>query len=222
MRRISQVDRQHAVESRRPITEVDARHHGIRLPRILTIHYVRAMSHTGPVRRIVTGHNASNQSIIVADGPSARIFDNLGQEGLIFQEIWATTQTPAPIDRDQREVDEDSLVLAPPTNGVRIRVLDIPPDTEDESLDEVFENISASDEQVESDRHPSFHRTESIDFGIVLSGEIVLLMDEGETTVGPGEIVVQRGTNHGWANRTDQPCRVAFVLIDGVFTDGLG
>lgn len=179
------------------------------------------MSQTGPVRRIVTGHNASNQSIIVADGPSARIFDNLGQEGLVFQEIWATTQTPAPIDRSQREVAEDSLVLAPPTNGVRIRVLDIPPDTEDESLDEVFENISATDEKVESDRHPSFHRTETIDFGIVLSGEIVLLMDEGETTVGPGEIVIQRGTNHGWANRTDQPCRIAFVLIDGVFTDGL-
>jgi mannose-6-phosphate isomerase-like protein (cupin superfamily) len=222
MRRISQIDKRRAVAGRRPITEVDARHHGIPLPSIQAIHYVRAMSLTGPVRRIVTGHNASNQSIIVADGPSERIYDNLGQPGLVFQEIWATMQTPAPIDRDQQRVDEGSLVLAPPANGVRIRVLDIPPDTADESLDEVFENISASDEKVESDRHPSFHRTETIDFGIVLSGEIVLLMDDGETTVGPGEIVVQRGTNHGWANRTDQPCRVAFVLIDGVFTEGLG
>jgi mannose-6-phosphate isomerase-like protein (cupin superfamily) len=180
------------------------------------------MNNTGPVRRVVTGHNAANESIIVADGPSARIFDNLGQEGLVFQEIWATTQTPALVDRDQREVDEASLVLAPPANGVRIRVLDIPPDIADESLDEVFDNISATDAKLDSARHPSFHRTETIDFGIVLSGEIVLLMDEGETTVGPGEIVIQRGTNHGWANRTDQPCRVAFVLIDGVYTDGLG
>lgn len=179
------------------------------------------MGHTGPVRRVVTGHNASNESIIVADGPAARIFDNLGQEGLIFQEIWHTAQMPAQIDRDQQEADEASLVLAPPTNGVRIRVLDIPPDNPDENLDEVFDNISASHEKIDSDRHPSFHRTETIDFGIVLSGEIVLLMDEGETTVGPGEIVIQRGTNHGWANRTDTPCRVAFVLIDGVFTDGL-
>lgn len=179
------------------------------------------MSQTGPVRRVVTGHNESNQSIIVADGPSARIFDDLGVEGLVFQEIWATSQTPAPIDRDQREVDEPSLVLAPPTNGVRIRTVDFPPDSAADNLDDVFENIGAAHEQVASDRHPSFHRTETIDFGIVMSGEIVLLMDEGETTVQAGEIVVQRGTNHGWANRTDQPCRVAFVLIDGAFTDGL-
>jgi len=179
------------------------------------------MSLTGPVRRVVTGHDASNQSIIVADGPSARIFDKLGQEGLIFQEIWNTTESPALINRDQQEADEDSLVLAPPSNGVRIRVLDIPPDAPGENLEEVFENISASDAHIASDRHPSFHRTETIDFGIILSGEIVLLMDEGETTVRAGEIVVQRGTNHGWANRTDQPCRVAFILIDGVFTDGL-
>lgn len=182
---------------------------------------VATMSDAKPVRRVVTGHDADNKSIIVADGPPARIFDNLGQVGLVFQEIWNTTQTPAPIDRDRSEADEDGLVLAPPTNGVRIRVLDIPPDTPDENLDEVFENISASHEQVSSDRHPSFHRTETVDFGIVLSGEIVLLMDEQETTVGPGEIVVQRGTNHGWANRTDTPCRIAFILIDGVFTDGL-
>ena len=180
------------------------------------------MSFTGPVRRIVTGHNADDQAIIVADGPSARIFDNLGQEGLVFQEIWSTTETPALIDRDQREVDETSLVLAPPSNGVRIRVLDIPPDGDgDENLDDVFENIGAAHEQVASDRHPTFHRTETVDFGIVLSGEVVLLMDEGETTVRPGDIVVQRGTNHGWANRTDQPCRIAFILIDGTFTDGL-
>ena len=88
-------------------------------------------------------------------------------------------------------------------------------------MDAVFENIGAADAKVDSDRHRSFHRTETIDFGIVLSGEIVLLLDEGETTVRQGDIVVQRGTNHGWANRTDQPCRIAFILIDGRCTDGL-
>lgn len=179
------------------------------------------MSHTGPVRRVVTGHNASNESIIVSDGPSGRIFDNLGQEGLVFQEIWNTRETPALINRDQREADEESLVLAPPPGGVRIRVLDIPPDSPDENLDIVFDNIGAAHEKLDSERHPTWHRTETIDFGIVLSGEIVLLLDDGETTVGPGEIVVQRGTGHGWANRTDKPCRIVFVLIDGQFDDGL-
>ena len=74
-------------------------------------------------------------------------------------------------------------MLAPPSNGVRIRVLDIPPEAGQADMDAVFENIGAADAKVDSDRHRSFHRTETIDFGIVLSGEIVLMMDEGETTV---------------------------------------
>lgn len=179
------------------------------------------MSLTGPVRRIITGHDASNKAIIVADGPTERIFDDLGEEGLVFQEIWNTTETPALIDRDRREADESGLMLAPPRNGVRLRVLDIPPEAEGADMEVVFENIGAADAKVDSDRHRSFHRTETIDFGIVLSGEIVLMMDEGETTVRRGEIVIQRGTNHGWVNRTDQPCRIAFILIDGAYTDGL-
>jgi uncharacterized cupin superfamily protein len=65
------------------------------------------------------------------------------------------------------------------------------------------------------------HRTETIDYGIVLDGEIVLIMDEGETTVRAGDIVIQRGTNHGWANRSNRPCRVCFVLIDGKFHPAL-
>ncbi|MGH8035279.1 MAG: cupin domain-containing protein, partial [Lysobacterales bacterium] len=65
------------------------------------------------------------------------------------------------------------------------------------------------------------HRTETVDYGIVLEGELVLIVDEGETTVRAGDIVVQRGTNHAWANRSDRPCRIAFILIDGVFASGL-
>ena len=65
------------------------------------------------------------------------------------------------------------------------------------------------------------HRTETIDYGIVLEGELVLIMDEGETTVRAGDIVVQRGTNHGWANRSRANCRICFVLIDGAFDEAL-
>ena len=183
------------------------------------------MSFTGSVRRIVTGHDEEGRAVIVADGPTSRVFDDLGLDGLVFQEIWHTTETPALIDRAQLEADEAGLVLAPPSAGVRIRVVDLPPEADDGDIggdiDAVFENIAAADAKVDSDRHRSFHRTETIDFGIVLAGEIVLMMDEGETTVRPGEIVVQRGTNHGWMNRTDQPCRIAFVLIDGQYADDL-
>jgi quercetin dioxygenase-like cupin family protein len=59
------------------------------------------------------------------------------------------------------------------------------------------------------------HRTKTVDYGIVLSGEIYLVVDEGETLLKPGDVVVQRGTNHAWSNRSDEPCRMAFVLVDG-------
>ena len=65
------------------------------------------------------------------------------------------------------------------------------------------------------------HRTETIDYGIVLSGEITLVLDDSETTLGPGDVVIQRGTDHRWENRGAEPARVAFVLIDGAFTDDL-
>ena len=74
----------------------------------------------------------------------------------------------------------------------------------------------------ENSRHPFMHRTETIDYGIIIEGELTLIMDEGEAVVRAGDIVVQRGTNHGWANRSGRNCRVAFILIDGAFEDGLG
>ena len=63
-------------------------------------------------------------------------------------------------------------------------------------------------------RHPGFHKTSTIDYAIVLSGEIYALMDEGEVLLKAGDVLIQRGTNHAWSNRTEEPCCVAFVLID--------
>ena len=173
-----------------------------------------------PFRRIVTGHDDSGKSVIVEDRHPPRVFDSLGQEGLVFHEVWNTLEAPARIDRAGREPHEDRLTLAPPKNGTRIRVLDIPvEDAAAQNLDAVFENIGGVEAHsgAVSARHVSFHRTQSIDYGIVLDGEITLLLDERETTLYPGDICVQRGTNHGWVNRGTQPCRIAFVLIDGIW-----
>lgn len=62
-------------------------------------------------------------------------------------------------------------------------------------------------------RHPGFHRTDSVDYAIVLEGEVWALMEVGETLMRAGDVLVQRGTNHTWANRSDRPCRIAFVMI---------
>ncbi len=176
-----------------------------------------------PFRRIVTGHDADNRAVIASDAPPTRVFDNLGEEGLVFYEVWNTPQIPARIDRDDAEPAEAKLVLAPPAGGARIRVLDIPPDKPGADFDAVFDSIGGAEAHVQAPdrRHASFHRTRSIDYGIVLSGEIVLLVDKGEVVAKAGDIVIQRGTNHGWINRSDKSCRIAFILIDGVFEDGL-
>jgi len=187
---------------------------------------------TTPFRRIVTGHDELGNAIILEDGPPPRVARIGGEIGPMFYEVWNTQETPARIDRASGEPQETGIRLAPPRNGTRIRVLDIPP--EDErieamSVEEVrshFGAVGASDAPSYTgdgrNRHALMHRTETIDYGIVLEGELTLVMDIGETVVRAGDIVIQRGTNHGWANRSGMNCRIAFILIDGKFEDGLG
>ena len=183
------------------------------------------------VRRIVTGHDAQGRAVIQEDGPPPRVVRIGGEIGPLFHEIWNTRETPAAIDRASGEPPEEGIQLAPPPNGTRIRVLDIPP--EDERLKTMsaeearahFGEVGAANASSHandgSSRHQLMHRTETIDYGIVLEGEVTLILDEGETVVRAGDIVIQRGTNHGWANRSGRPCRIAFILIDGRYADGL-
>ena len=180
--------------------------------------------HEAPLRRIVTGHDERGRAIIQEDGPVPRVQRIGGEHGPLFFEIWNTRETPAPIDRASGEPPEPGVQLAPPRNGTRIRVLDIPPDgqrlaqlTHEQILGHFAEvgAEQASSHAAAGSRHAFMHRTETIDYGIVLEGEIVLIMDVGETLVRAGDVVIQRGTNHGWANRSDRHCRIAFILIDG-------
>lgn len=184
-----------------------------------------------PFRRIVTGHDADGHAIILEDAPPPRAA-KIGEEvGPWFYEVWNTRATPVPIDRASGEPPEAGIILAPPQNGTRIRVLDIPPEDEriarlsPEQARAHFEMTAAGNASSHGQgnaRHAFMHRTETVDYGIVLEGEITLILDIGETVVRTGDIVIQRGTNHSWANRSGKNCRIAFVLIDGKFEDGLG
>jgi mannose-6-phosphate isomerase-like protein (cupin superfamily) len=184
-----------------------------------------------PFRRIVTGHDAQGRAVILEDAPPPRAVRIGGDMGPMFYEVWNTRETPARIDRASSEPHEGGVQLAPPKNGTRIRVLDIPPEgdrlkslTPDQARAH-FAEVGAADASAhargEGARHALMHRTETVDYGIVLEGEVVLIMEEGETTVRAGDIVIQRGTNHGWANRSDRNCRIAFILIDGKFDPDL-
>lgn len=181
-----------------------------------------------PVRRVVTGHDADGQAIIAADGRLPTVVELSAVPGTIFHEVWSTQGSPARIDNGP-DPSTGPIQLPPPRHGTRIRFVDIPPDTENllrqgtEKMKDAFQQIGdagASTVKTGSP-HPLMHRTETIDYGIVIAGEITLLLDKGETLLKEGDVVIQRGTNHAWANRTGKPCRMLFILVDGKFDPGL-
>ena len=180
-------------------------------------------------RRVVTGHDQDGRAVILSDAPPTRAQQIGGPGGPTFFEVWNTRETPVAIDRQSGEPAESGLVLAPPKGGTRIRVIDFPPESDairrltGAQAAETFSEMGGAEAaQARADApHPLMHRTQTLDYGIVLEGELTLVLDRGDTTIRAGDIVIQRGTNHAWANRSDRNCRVAFVLIDGQFIDGL-
>lgn len=180
-------------------------------------------------RRIVTGHNADGKAIILSDGEPQRTYMIGGEKGAKFYEVWTTLQSPALINSNAGVSEENSLVLAPPKDGTRIRVIDFPPEGKEiqqlskEEANKHFKSMGGeqASKAGQGAAHPLMHRTETIDYGIVLDGEMTLILDAGETTIKGGDIIIQRGTNHAWANRSGKICRMAFILIDGKFDNDL-
>lgn len=180
-------------------------------------------------RRIVTGHDANRKAIIITDAPPVHTQLVGGPGGPTFFEVWHTTETPALIQARPAEPEENGLVLPPPKNGTRIRVIEFPPEGEEirklTGADAAAKFKAMGDEKAatadEAAPHPLMHRTKTVDYGIVLEGEMTLVLDQSETIIQAGDIVVQNGTNHAWANRSGNICRIAFILIDGQFTNDI-
>jgi quercetin dioxygenase-like cupin family protein len=147
-------------------------------------------------RRVVTGHDARGTSVFASDGPvpGARI----APDGALFYELWATDAAPAPIEAGPPDPVAGPLSVPPAPHGTKIRINELPPGA-----------------------CSPMHRTQTVDYGIVLEGEVVLVLEDSETVLRAGDIVVQQGTSHRWENRAEVPARVAFVLIDGAFTPDL-
>jgi len=178
-----------------------------------------------PIRRVVTGHDVHGDAVIATDDALPTVVELAAIPGTIFHEVWSTAATPVSIDNGP-DPTIGPLCLPPPTNGTRIRFVDIPPDTEDflkhgaARMKEAFSQVGdvhASTVRPDSP-HPLMHRTETVDYGIVISGEITLVLDKGEANLKAGDVVIQRGTNHAWANRSGKPCRMLFMLVDGQFS----
>ena len=169
------------------------------------------------VRRVVTGHNAAGKSTFIIDALTPHVFSRT-KGSAIVHELWETTATPAD-NRGNADAITRGHRLAPPHSGSVFRVIEYPPDSErlaaiarEHALPDESGRAAASDRN--NPRHPGFHKTATIDYAIVLSGEIYAMMDEGEVLLKAGDLLIQRGTNHAWSNRTNDPAIVAFVLID--------
>jgi hypothetical protein len=173
---------------------------------------------TRPVRRVVTGHDAAGKSVFVSDAPSPHVFQR-SPGSAIVTELWETTRTPAD-NRGRADAIDRAFRLPPPKNGTVFRIIEYPPDRqrlaaltrEHGAADDGSGRSAALDRG--GARHPGFHKTSSVDYAIVLSGEIHALMDEGEVLLRAGDVLIQRGTSHAWSNRTDAPAVLAFVLVD--------
>ncbi len=168
-----------------------------------------------PIRRIVTGHNAEGRTVFLMDGNAENVRERPGGGGVT--ELWTTDSAPAD-NRGDEDTGKRPSSLQPPPKGTRFRIVEYPPDsarfaagTEDTAFRDAGLGRSAA---TDTSRHPGMHKTDSIDYAIVLSGEIYAVMDEGETLMRPGDCLIQRGTSHAWSNRSNGPCQVAFVLID--------
>jgi mannose-6-phosphate isomerase-like protein (cupin superfamily) len=160
-------------------------------------------------RRVVTGH-AGGKEVVLFDGlaPNRR---NRQASGLVSTLLWVTDESPADIsgtaDRSLREIG-----VPPPPRGSIFRIVEFPPDRREMSRNAVLQEMGLFD-QTES-KHAGMHRTRSIDYAVVMEGEIDMVLETSEVHLAAGDVLVQQGTNHAWVNRGSKPCRIAFVLID--------
>jgi len=166
-------------------------------------------------RRVVTGHDAQGRSVILMDGESPHSFVLEKAGGLRLTELWETASSPAD-NSGRADAAEHERRIEPKGGGTVFRVIEYPPDSvrlKTLRPEEYFSSMGARAADAATRRHPGMHKTVTVDYAVVLSGEIYAVMDEGEVLLRAGDCLVQRGTSHAWSNRTQEPCVIAFVLV---------
>tara|TARA_Y100000766_G_scaffold281566_1_gene293310 strand:+ start:75 stop:596 length:522 start_codon:yes stop_codon:yes gene_type:complete len=169
------------------------------------------------MRRIVTGHDENGKSILTLDGPPAR---SIGEEVGGLYELW-NTDGESVKSTDNIDRADSEILLCPPKNGTKFRYFQInplpegvPKEVMDQIAHENFSQVGAANTRVDTERHPAMHKTETIDYIILLKGDVTLLVDNDEVDLHPHDVVIQRGTNHAWVNKGTEPALLIAVLID--------
>ena len=166
-------------------------------------------------RRIVTGHDARGKAVVLFDAALPAKQRSAGGNGMTL--LWVTSESPADVagstDRAQTQVG-----VPPPANGTVFRIVDFAPQPAHAApVDhhQILVSMGIDPATQGYARHANTHRTRTIDYAIVLDGEIDMLLDDTEVHVKAGDVLVQQATNHAWVNNGTKPCRIAFILIDG-------
>ncbi len=156
----------------------------------------------GAPRRVVTGHDRNGKSVVLSDGPPPQHHPMQGPEvGADFFEIWNCTLPVPRLTLADPEPNERAFTIMP-VSGHLLRIIEIYPPSQ-------------------GGKRTVMHRTSTLDYVVVISGEVVLVLDDSEVTLRAGDVVVQRGTDHAWENRAAGPARMAFFHIDAMFSESL-
>lgn len=170
------------------------------------------------IRRVITGHDENGHSIVTIDETMTpdmgHVLTPEGQANVRLSDVWVSGKVP---DNNTGNADTvgDKVTLEPPAGGAVFRTLEVPPDSQRnfDSMKKYFEQMGAGD-RLDGQKHPGMHKTQSVDYLVIISGEIWLILDEEEVCLKAGDICVQRGTLHAWSNRTEEPCLLAAILLD--------
>lgn len=170
------------------------------------------------VRRVITGHDAQGRAKVLSDAPAPNVTFREATGGIVSTLLWVTDESPATLNYAGDQADR-KMGVPPPTQGTAFRVVEFPPFKPE--LLQTSAEVARKDWGMQGHalpgiepRHPFVHRTRTVDYIVVLEGEIDMLLDDGEVHLQTGDTLIQRGTNHAWINRGTKPCRLAIIFVD--------
>ncbi|HYM16943.1 MAG TPA: cupin domain-containing protein [Micropepsaceae bacterium] len=173
-------------------------------------------------RRIVTGHDAQGRSVVLSDAAPTNIVVNPADPDRGHINFWKTERVPASNEGYADPMAGPPCPLHPPKGGTMFRFFQIAPekneaglsaDERDRRMEKMFA-AAGSEARTRTGQHPSMHKTDSLDYIVLLKGEVTALFDVGEVKMRPFDVLIQRGTNHGWVNHGDEPVLLVAVLVD--------
>jgi mannose-6-phosphate isomerase-like protein (cupin superfamily) len=167
------------------------------------------------IRRVFTGHNKKGKSIIVSDRFAPNVKEMAAMPGLALTDIWETGG-PLASNEGNDDAAKRPVRLEPPKGGTILRVVEFPPDRTWRGKTDGkagFDSIGAGHAQAEGSSDPMMHRTATVDYIIILKGQIYAIVDEGEVLLKAGDVFIQRGTVHSWSVRGSKPCVLAAILV---------